>query len=88
MTVGQSVLPVAGGGYAKTKPAYLPLAPGHRYVVGTVPDADYGDGGWVWFATPADTDPAGAEQRWATAVARQAAPHPDPACTTTTEATP
>ncbi|MFF8414604.1 hypothetical protein [Streptomyces omiyaensis] len=81
---------MAGGGYAKTKPAYLPLEPGHRYVLGTVPDADYGDGGWVWFATPADTDPAGAEQRWATAVARQAAPHPDPACTdtTTTETTP
>ncbi|MEU1863655.1 hypothetical protein [Streptomyces gardneri] len=79
MTVGQSVLQ-AGGGYAMTKPAYLPLEPGHRYVVGIVPDSDYGDG-WVWFATAADSDPAAATARWTRAVARQIAPHPDPACT-------
>lgn len=79
MTVGQSALPLASGGYVKTKPAYLPLEPGHRYVIGTVPDSDYADG-WVWFATAADTDLAQATTRWAQAIARQVAPHPDPAC--------
>lgn len=79
MTIGQSVLREAGGGYAKTKPSYLPLEPGHRYVVGTVPDPAYGDG-WVWFATAADNDLTAATTRWTRAVDRQVAPHPDPAC--------
>lgn len=79
MTIGQSVLREAGGGYAKTKPAYLPLEPGHRYVVGTVPDPAYGDG-WVWFATAADNDLTAATTRWTRAVDHQVAPHPDPAC--------
>ncbi|MFB7345856.1 hypothetical protein ACFCZ6_38040 [Streptomyces hydrogenans] len=89
LTIGQSVLPVASGGYAKTKPAYLPLEAGHQYVIGTVPDTDYGDG-WVRFVTSADTDTTAAVQRWTTAVAQEAAPHPNPACTdtTTTNTTP
>ncbi|MDV9186827.1 hypothetical protein R6L23_01005 [Streptomyces sp. SR27] len=78
LTIGQSVLRDADG-YAKTKPAYLPLEPGHQYVVGIVPDPDYSDG-WIWFATAADTDPAAATARWTHAVDRQIAPHPDPAC--------
>ncbi|SEE59626.1 hypothetical protein [Streptomyces sp. TLI_105] len=79
MTIGQSVLRQAGGGYAKTKPAYLPLEPGHRYIVGTVPDPAYGDG-WVWFATDADNDLTAATARWTRAIDHQIAPHPDPAC--------
>ena len=79
MTIGQSVLRQAGGGYAKTKPSYLPLEPGHRYIVGTVPDPAYGDG-WIWFATAADTDLTAATNRWTRAVDHQIAPHPDPAC--------
>ncbi|WP_329624730.1 hypothetical protein OG357_33850 [Streptomyces sp. NBC_01255] len=79
MTIGQSVLRQAGGGYTKTKPSYLPLEPGHRYVVGTVPDPAYGDG-WIWFATAADNDLTAATTRWTRAVDRQVAPHPDPAC--------
>ncbi|MEU4063439.1 hypothetical protein AB0F25_13560 [Streptomyces wedmorensis] len=79
MTIGQSVLRQTGGGYAKTKPAYLPLEPGHRYVVGTVPDPNYDDG-WVWFATSADDDLTAATTRWTRAVTHQIAPHPDPAC--------
>ena len=80
MTIGQSVLREVGGGYARTKATYLPLEPGHQYVVGIVPDSEYGDG-WVWFATAADTDPAATTARWTRAVDRQIAPHPDPACT-------
>ncbi|MFE5710322.1 hypothetical protein ACFQ7J_05755 [Streptomyces sp. NPDC056501] len=79
MTIGQSVLRQEGGGYAKTKPSYLPLEPGHRYVVGTLPDPAYGDG-WVWFATAADNDLTAATTRWTRAVDQQAAPHPDTAC--------
>ncbi|RSS57478.1 hypothetical protein [Streptomyces sp. WAC01280] len=79
LSIGQSVLRQTSGGYAKTKPAYLPLEPGHRYVVGTVPDPAYGDG-WVWFATAADNDLTTATSRWTRAVDRQIAPHPDPAC--------
>ncbi|WP_328940266.1 hypothetical protein OG259_00135 [Streptomyces sp. NBC_00250] len=79
LTIGQSVLRQADGTYAKTKPAYLPLEPGHRYVVGTVPDAAYDDG-WVWFATAADNDLATATTRWTRAIDHQVAPHPDPAC--------
>ncbi|MFD0153718.1 hypothetical protein ACWGQ4_28640 [Streptomyces sp. NPDC055721] len=79
MTIGQSVLRQTGGGYAKTKPAYLPLEPGHHYVVGTVPDPAYGDG-WVWFATAADNDLTAATTRWTRAVDHQAAPHPHTAC--------
>ncbi|MFS0698116.1 hypothetical protein [Streptomyces nitrosporeus] len=79
MTVGQSALPVAGGGYVRTKPAYLPLEPGHRYVIGAVPDGAYEDG-WVWFATTADTGLPAVTARWKRAIAHQAAPHPDSAC--------
>ncbi|MFD3997179.1 hypothetical protein [Streptomyces sp. NPDC058583] len=79
LTIGQSVLRQADDTYAKTKPAYMPLEPGHRYVVGTVPDPAYDDG-WVWFATTADNDPTAAATRWTRAVTHQVAPHPDPAC--------
>ncbi|MFE7595576.1 hypothetical protein [Streptomyces sp. NPDC057494] len=50
-----SVLLQTDGAYAKTKPTYMPLEPGHHYIVDTVPDPAYGDG-WVWFATAADND--------------------------------
>ncbi|MFE5597394.1 hypothetical protein [Streptomyces sp. NPDC056549] len=79
MTIGQSVLRQADGRYAKTKPAYMPLEPGHRYIVGTVPDLAYGDG-WVWFATAADNDLPTVTNRWTHAIDHQIAPRPDPAC--------
>ncbi|MFB7449832.1 hypothetical protein [Streptomyces sp. NPDC056194] len=85
LTVGQSVLRQTGGGYAKTKPAYLPLEPGHRYIVGTIPDPAYGEGGWVWFATAADNDLTTVTTRWTRAIDRQIAPHPDPACNDVTD---
>ncbi|GGT26394.1 hypothetical protein GCM10010222_80250 [Streptomyces tanashiensis] len=79
LTIGQSVLRQADGRYAKTKPTYMPLEPGHRYIVGTVPDPAYGDG-WVWFATAADNDLTTVTNRWTRAIDHQIAPHPDPAC--------
>ncbi|MFC9593993.1 hypothetical protein ACFTUC_29965 [Streptomyces sp. NPDC056944] len=79
LTIGQSVLRQADGRYAKSKPAYMPLEPGHRYIVGTVPDPTYGDG-WVWFATTADNDLTTVTNRWTRAIDHQIAPLPHPAC--------
>ncbi|MFI9210455.1 hypothetical protein ACIGW7_20260 [Streptomyces sp. NPDC053253] len=59
--------------------ACLPLEPGHRYVVGAVPDPACGDG-WVGAGAAADNDLTTATSRWTRAVNRQVAPHPDPAC--------
>ncbi|MFE0654197.1 hypothetical protein ACFVZH_37205 [Streptomyces sp. NPDC059534] len=71
------VLRQADGRYATTKPACIPLEPGHRYIVGTVPDPAYSDG-WVWFATAADNDLTTVTNRWTRVVDRQIAPSSRP----------
>ncbi|MEU8529329.1 hypothetical protein AB0C77_27640 [Streptomyces sp. NPDC048629] len=74
LVIGQSV-PVPGS----HDDAFVPLAPGHRYVVGLKEATEYRDG-WVWFATSADNDLTAARARWADAVAHQNPPRPDRRC--------
>lgn len=80
LTVGQGVGRTAQGGYTTADAGSYPvLTPGHRYVVGLIPSTSYEDG-WLWFADAADTGLDSRRTRWRTAVAHEAAPHPDRRC--------